>query len=483
MRTGRRGACVALGVAAALLAASCGSSDDSDEAAPTTEKGAATTAAAGGTTANSFGPDPKNPKVILGPEGYKIDTAKCAAGWKDNEGTTDTEIRIAQSWVFTGNVASAGPQSLAMKALMEHVNATEGGVAGKKIVFTSKDDGYEAARTKANVDELLETVKPLAFAAIDATPGNLAVYDKLNESCVPHLLAATGHPAMSDPVNHPWTTGSFLAYEIEGSILAEYAATQLGKGGTVAGMFINNDAGIAYRKGFEKKAKEAGLNLVKAETFEAAAATVTNEVTTLASTNADAFFIATIGATCTQGIKSLSETSWKPKLKLIASVCVANTLSVAGPAAADFVEAGYRKTTETAEAMRTDPDAIKMKEILEKGGVDASDPNSHSGFIYGYPLVQILKNAAKLPGGLTRTNVMLAAQSLDFDHPSYLSINGKKIKFQLNGLKDVAYTEGAAMQRWVIDPATGAGVWKPFGEIIEQNGQSVACAWDGKACK
>ncbi|MFN0092702.1 MAG: hypothetical protein ACKVWR_20905, partial [Acidimicrobiales bacterium] len=76
MRFGRWARFGAGAVSLALLAAACGSDSEGDEAAPTSAGGgaSATTAASGGATANSFGPSKDNPKIILGPEGYKIDT-------------------------------------------------------------------------------------------------------------------------------------------------------------------------------------------------------------------------------------------------------------------------------------------------------------------------------------------------------------------------------------------------------------------------
>ncbi len=43
----------------------------------------------------------------------------------------------------------------------------------------------------------------------------MKTYDKINQRCVPHPFAVTGHPAWGDPVNHPWTTGVLFAYNTE----------------------------------------------------------------------------------------------------------------------------------------------------------------------------------------------------------------------------------------------------------------------------
>ena len=43
----------------------------------------------------------------------------------------------------------------------------------------------------------------------------LKTYDKLNQRCIPQPLPATGHPAVGDPVNHPWTTSAGISYTTE----------------------------------------------------------------------------------------------------------------------------------------------------------------------------------------------------------------------------------------------------------------------------
>ena len=48
------------------------------------------------------------------------------------------------------------------------------------------------------------------------TPNNLAVWDTLNDECMPQLLNGTGAPQWGDIVNHPWTTGMQLDYCVRG---------------------------------------------------------------------------------------------------------------------------------------------------------------------------------------------------------------------------------------------------------------------------
>ena len=44
------------------------------------------------------------------------------------------------------------------------------------------------------------------------TPNNLAVWDQLDQQCIPNLLAATGDQGLVDPENHPFTLIANPAY-------------------------------------------------------------------------------------------------------------------------------------------------------------------------------------------------------------------------------------------------------------------------------
>lgn len=87
------------------------------------------------------------------------------------------------------------------------------------------------------------------------TPSTMKVYDKVNQRCVPHPLAMTGHPAWGDPINHPWTTGAPVpSYTTETQLWGTFIEDhidELGDGEiTVAALVMNNDFGKVYDAGF-----------------------------------------------------------------------------------------------------------------------------------------------------------------------------------------------------------------------------------------
>ena len=69
-------------------------------------------------------------------------------------------------------------------------------IAGKqyKVNLVAKDDAYEAAKTVANVQSLMDE-NVFGLFNVVGTKNNLAIRDMINEACVPDLLAATGSPA------------------------------------------------------------------------------------------------------------------------------------------------------------------------------------------------------------------------------------------------------------------------------------------------
>jgi ABC-type branched-subunit amino acid transport system substrate-binding protein len=191
-----------------LVATACGSSDGggaatettagATTAAPTTAAGTATTAGGTDTTGaattaaasgEKFGKQADG--TYLGKGGFKIDTSKCPGDWDIEQGITDTEINLFMSLAKSGPLAGFGLIADGADSYFKLINE-QGGAAGRKIVLESKDDVYQADKTKANVDEAIAARKHAALFVTLGTPNNLAVWDTTNKECMPHRCGAVG---------------------------------------------------------------------------------------------------------------------------------------------------------------------------------------------------------------------------------------------------------------------------------------------------
>lgn len=419
--------------------------------------------------------------VLRGPGGFEIDMNNCPADWSDTEGIGDT-IKVGHPGPQSGNLAAYGNMGIGWETYFNYVNEAHGGVAGVPLELLRRDDGYVATVTIELVDELLQSDKPFAFHTL-GSPSTLAVYDTINDNCVPQLLSATGHPAWGDPVNHPWTTGSILGYFTEailwGAWIKENMADQLPV--KVAGLIIDNDFGLAYEQGMDRFAEEnpdivSEFEIVR---HDPAAPTVTNEMTTIAAGEPDVFIAMTAGNPCLLAVEEAARSGLKDSgaVLFMPSVCKdPNSFMIpAGEAAEGWNIVGGGAKVNTDPQYAEDPYIVWANETMAAADLDTSVGLYFTGFgFYAWPFVETLRVAADLPGGLTRTNAMLAVRSLNLQHPAL--IDG--VKFAMNGNDDSYFVEGSDFS---IYDAAGE-TWVQVGGIVDLDGSSPNCTWGDEGC-
>ncbi len=415
--------------------------------------------------------------ILRGPAGFEIDMNNCPDDWSDTHGLTDSEIRIGHTTAQSGNLAAYGNIALGWDNYNQWINDNEGGVGGRDITLITKDDGYVAAVTIEFVDELIEAENVFAILTL-GSPNTLAVYDKLNEECIPQPFVMTGHPAWGDPVNHPWTTGLQLSYSTEAILWGNWIKDNLSDDlpVSVAGLIMDNDFGLAYEKGFEAYA-EANPDVVSEwipVRHDPAAPTLTNEVTTVAASNPDVFISMTAGNPCLLAIQEVEAAGLLDSLlaAFTPSVCkgIAAYMAPAGAAADDWwiVGGGAKDTTDPVYV--DEPFIAFINDNLAAAGLDPAISLYGTGYLYGYPYGEALKVANELPGGLSRTNFILAVRALNINHP--LLLDG--ISFGANGAADAYFIEGSDFSQFDAD----AQSWSIVGDIVDVNGGSPNCAWD-----
>ena len=427
-----------------------------------------------GIAAGDFGIGDDN--ILRGPAGFQIDLNNCPEDWSDTGGITDSEIRLGQSFVRSGNLAAYINLSIGMEAWYDYITST-GGVEGKDLVFITKDDGYVAAQTIEFVDELIEA-ENVFFIHTGGSPNTLATYDKINDECIPQPLVATGHPAWGDPVNHPWTTGSQLSYSTEAILWGNWIKANLADElpVKVAGLVMDNDFGLAYEEGLAAWAEDNSdvISEFVPVRHDPAAPTLTNEITTIAAADPDVFISMTAGNPCLLAIQEVEKAGLLETLSaaFTPSVCkgIEAFMVPAGEASDDWWIVGGGQVDIGDPNFVDDVYVSWLNDYLRSEGLDPSISLLGSGVFYAFPQVEGLKIAAELPGGLSRTNYILALRSMSLSHP--LLYDG--VTFAVNGNEDSYFTEGSDISQF--DFATKS--WNIVGNLVDLNGSSPNCAWD-----
>ena len=400
--------------------------------------------------------------------GTVIDTADCPTDWDNEAGITEEEIRIYMSLPESGPVAALGEIDDGMRAYYDFINENDP-VAGREIVLESADDAYDPARTLTNIEEALSTQEPFAFTYLIGTPNNLAVRDLIDDECVPQIFNSTGFPGWGDPEEYPWTIGGLLSYSTEARIWCDYVAEEFGEGVSVAGLFMNNDFGQSYQNEVEACAEEGVIDLVESVNHDPAAPDVTDDITTLAASDAEAVFLGTTGAPCPQAMSAIAGSSWDP-VTILSNTCqtISTYFQPIDPAGEGVLVAVTSKTPGDPQ-YADDPVMQEAIQILEDAGLDPFSGSSYIGVIYGHAVVDTFRAAAEMEGGLTRLNLMRTIWNLDQENP--LALEG--MTEVTEGANDAYPIEAARMAEYV-PPGEGeeAGSYEFITDLLSVEGET-----------
>jgi ABC-type branched-subunit amino acid transport system substrate-binding protein len=437
-------------LALSLVAAACG--DDDDEAGTTTEDTEDTADGGDGGDAGAV-----EGEIELA-EGTVINTEDCPSDWDPEGGMTEDTIKLAQSLPESGPVAALGGIDDGMQAWFDQMEPID----GRKVEVVAADDAYDPARALANVEDFLETDEPFAFVGMVATPNVFAVRDLLHDECVPMLFNATGHPAWGDPAEYPWTIGGLLAYNTEATLWCTYIAEEIGEDATVAALYMDNEFGVAY----EQAVDNCDLDVVETVRHDPAAADVTDEITTLAASDADVVLLGTTGASCPQSMVAVAQSSWDPTV-IMSNTCqgVATYFAPIDPAGEGVIVAA---TTKDAGEL-DDPAVQEGRAAAEAAGLNPDEGSFFTGVSFGMTVELALRQAAEMEGGLNRMNLMRAIWNADWESP--LGIEGAMASTE--GTNDSYLVERAQFARYV-PPGAGEelGRYEVVGDVIDIEGET-----------
>lgn len=129
----------------------------------------------------------------MGQTATAIGAATCfGPSWATEDALSGKHITIGTSLALSGPLANAGGEHVnAMQAAFASINKA-GGVHGRELRLLNKDDGYQAAKTAANVKQMVDDNAAFALMSVMGTPNTGAILPMVEKVGIPLLGPITG---------------------------------------------------------------------------------------------------------------------------------------------------------------------------------------------------------------------------------------------------------------------------------------------------
>jgi ABC-type branched-subunit amino acid transport system substrate-binding protein len=371
------------------------------------------------TSHRSFGQSAPGSCTYKGPGNFTLNLKKCPSSWNNSAGITKTGISLFTSMPHSGALAAYGAIGDGINSYLDYVNA-HGGIYGRKVSLKIMDDQYQPNLTAQNVNNAIQSGGYAASFAILGSPNNLDVADTMNKQCMAQLMTAASDDQFGDPSHHPWTTGFGMDYDDETGIWANWLKSQFPSGAKVAEISIGNLLGQSYTAGFARAIKGTNFKVVGNEVNNVTAPNVTSQVTSAAATKAQVVLVNEAGTFCTQAFAAIEQSSWHPVV--IASNACAQISTVFAPLQKENLTGNgvhvVRYYYAPTDSDQHDPKFVALyTSTLKSQGLDPTNAQYANGWFWGWYIVQVLKDAGQLKGGLNRANIDIAAHSYDSVYP------------------------------------------------------------------
>ncbi len=325
-------------------------------------------------------------------------------------GVTSSSITFGTHQPLTGPAAPGYSEiAPASQAYFDYVNA-HGGVYGRKIHLTIKNDEYNPTNTVNVVHQLVLQEKVFGIFEGLGTPTHTKVVGFLNSSKVPDMFVASGCPCWDNGSEHPWTFGWQPNYTIEGKIMGQYIAQHFA-GKKVGVLYQDDDFGQGGLAGIKDELPASAI--VSAQPYQSGTETLAPQITAIKSAGAEVVVYFTVPIYTAIGQLTSFTLGYKPQLFVsnvgIDPTTVAGLLKTVSKGKASgtaLIEGAYTNGYLPSVADTSNPWVAFFKKIKEQ--YDPSVPfdgNVLYGMANAYTLVQALQAAGK---NLTREDLVKA---------------------------------------------------------------------------
>lgn len=256
----------------------------------------------------------------------------CAAS-AEEQGITDTSIKLGTQAPMSGPVAMIGSVAQGIELKFKAVNAAGGVKMGdgktRKVDLVIMDDANEPPRTVTNARRMVEQMGIFAFVGAVGTPQNQAIKPYVVEKKIPNLFIYSGIYEWGDEKQNPWGTMLVPSFTTESAIYAKYLQETKPEA-KVAVLYINTDFGTNFLDGFKAAIKGSKVQLVGAQSVANTDPTVDTQMTNLKAAGADTLLVAASPKAAAQAIRFGAESRWKPLTFITYAASSLTTLKTAG---------------------------------------------------------------------------------------------------------------------------------------------------------
>ena len=328
-------------------------------------------------------------------------------------GVTKTSITFGTHQPLTGPAAPGYSEiAPASQAFFDYVNA-HGGVFGRKIHLTIKDDGYNPTNTVNVVHQLVLNSNVFGIFEGLGTPTHTKVVGFLNASKVPDMFVASGCPCWDKGTTHPDTFGWQTSYTIEGKILGQYIKQHFA-GKKVAVLYQDDDFGQGGLAGIQ--AEVPASQIVSKQAYQSGVTTLAPQISAIKAAKAQVLVDFTVPIYTAIGQLTSFTLGYKPQL-VVSNVGIdpttvgglLKTISKGKASGTGLIEGALTDGYLPSPTNTSDP-WIKLF-IKIHAQYDASAPfdgNVEFGMANAYTLVQALEAAGK---NLTRQALINAVNT------------------------------------------------------------------------
>jgi ABC-type branched-subunit amino acid transport system substrate-binding protein len=332
------------------------------------------------------------------------------------------DIVVGQSLPLTGEAGAAGRGlALGSKIYFDHVNATEGGVNGQKIVQVVKDDAYKPENTLRNVKDFVADPHVVALTGLYGTDNvsELLRQGVFDGATPPVVGVSTGARLLREPLN-PSIFHLRASYVEEVEAIVRHV-TSLGTK-RIAVFYEDNPFGEAGLRAAEDAAKKRNVALVARASYEPYTTDVRNAVKDVIESNPDTVIMVSITPPTAEFIQQFHAAGGQAFLFCISTANVEGLARTVAPPVLQGVGMSQVMPFPYSATLPLVAEYQKLMNTYAKG-TPYSYPTME-GFLNAKLLVTALKKAGAAP---TRASVRQALDNL-----GQVNLGGYTLSFSPN---------------------------------------------------